>query len=135
MKERPNEAASSASFEFDALNEAQNYRGALVREFSPYLHGRVIEIGAGIGQMTRALRELPAIKYLQSVEPDAGFCGKFREALPGQPLIEGTIADVPMGTDWNGILSINVLEHIREDESELHNYHKLLHRLHGALNL
>ncbi len=134
-KERPNEAASTASFEFDALNEAVNYRRALVKEFSPTLKGRVIEIGAGIGQMTQMLRTVPGLDYLQSVEPDPAFCHQFCAALPGHPLIEGTIADIPGGTDWNGILSINVLEHIREDEAELLSYHKLLHKQHGLLNL
>lgn len=135
MKERPNEAAASASFEFDALNEAVNYRKALIKEFSPSLQGRVIEIGAGIGQMTQMLRTVPSVKYLQSVEPDADFCNKFRAALPGQPLIEGIISDVPGGTDWDGILSINVLEHIREDEAELRSYHKLLRKNNGLINL
>ena len=41
--ERPNEAAASNSFEFDALREAVRYRTALVKEFTPFLNGRVIE--------------------------------------------------------------------------------------------
>ena len=49
MSERPNEHARTANFEFAALRAAENYRRALVREFTPHLRGRVIEIGAGIG--------------------------------------------------------------------------------------
>ncbi|MGD0743611.1 MAG: hypothetical protein ABSA45_00500, partial [Verrucomicrobiota bacterium] len=36
---------------------------------------------------------------------------------------------------WNGILSINVLEHIREDEDELARYSALLKRKRGTLCL
>jgi len=135
MKESPNAAANTADFEFDALREANNYRRALLREFSPTLSGRVIEIGSGIGQITEGLRALPQIEFLQSVEPDAGFCAAFRKNLPGQPLIEGTIEDVEKGTNWNAILSINVLEHIREDEAELRRYRELLRRENGTINL
>ena len=134
-KERPNEAAATAHFEFDALREASNYRRALVQEFSPFLQGRVIEIGSGIGQITEALRVLPEIKFLQSIEPDAGFCAQFKKNLPGQPLIEGTIENVEQGMNWSAILSINVLEHIRDDEGELRRYHQLLQREKGTINL
>ena len=50
MKERPNEKALNKSFEFDALNEANNYRRALVQDFAEFLSGRVIEVGSGVGR-------------------------------------------------------------------------------------
>ncbi|HEX3719592.1 MAG TPA: methyltransferase domain-containing protein [Verrucomicrobiae bacterium] len=135
MKERPNEAAATNNFEFAALGQARNYREALIREFSPFLSGRVIEIGSGIGQITNSLRALPAVTQLQAVEPDPEFCALFRRTLPDQPLIEGTIEDLPPGPNWNAILSINVLEHIRDDEGELRSYYKLLQNQNGLLNL
>lgn len=135
MKERPNEAAATDNFEFAALGQASNYREALIREFSSSLSGRVIEIGSGIGQITDSLRALPAVTQLQAVEPDPEFCASFRRALPDLPLIQGTIEDLPPGADWNAILSINVLEHIRDDEGELRRYHKLLQKQKGLLNL
>lgn len=79
MKERPNESALNRSFEFDALNEAENCRRALLREFAGTLRGRVIEVGSGIGQITERLRQIPAITFLQSIEPDAAFCAEFRK--------------------------------------------------------
>jgi 2-polyprenyl-3-methyl-5-hydroxy-6-metoxy-1,4-benzoquinol methylase len=123
--ERPNETATG-DFEFAALNEAHQYRAALVQEFSPHLQGNVLEIGAGIGQITTLLAGLPKIGRLVCVEPNPSFCHAFRETLPDQTLIEGTIAHVPPGEPWNCVLSINVLEHIRDDEPELTTYRKLL---------
>lgn len=135
MKESPNEKACTADFEFQALCEANNYRGALLKMFGEYLSGRVIEIGAGIGQLTVQLRGLPQIQHLLSIEPDPAFCAEFRKSLPGQPLLEGVITSLSDPGPWNGILSVNVLEHIREDESELDLYYNLLRKHRGRLCL
>jgi SAM-dependent methyltransferase len=135
MKERPNESASTGDFEFKALREAKNYRRALLKIFSPYLQGRVIEVGAGTGQFTEQLRELKTLRYLLSVEPNPNFCAEFRKALPGQPLLEGVITSVTDPGPWNGILSVNVLEHIREDQKELSVYSGMLKKERGRLCL
>jgi SAM-dependent methyltransferase len=131
----PNATAHTEDFEFAALNEARNYREALIKEFEPFLRGSVIEIGAGIGQITGLLRELPQISRLLSIEPDATFAGRFRAAHPDVELIEGTIEQAPAGKDWDGILSINVLEHIEGDEPELARYAGALSARQGALCL
>ena len=122
----PNASASSADFEFEALREAANYRNALVHEFREYLSGRVIEIGAGIGQMTAHLLELPHIQRLIAIEPEAKLSSRHRQQFPGHELYEGTIDDAPPKTAWDAILSINVLEHIEGDVRELERYSALL---------
>jgi SAM-dependent methyltransferase len=135
VKERPPQHAQPTNFEFNALRAAQNYRRALLREFSPHLRGRVLEIGAGIGQMTELLQLLPAIHYLLAVEPDAMLCDQLRRNLPGQPLLEGTAAALRTDSLWNAIVSINVLEHIQDDAAELRAYRELLARAKGRLCL
>jgi len=131
----PNAAAATEDFEFLALSEARNYPRALVNEFEQALRGSVIEIGAGIGQMTTLIKPLPGISRLLSIEPHAAFAARFRQAHPELELIEGTIANAPAGEGWDGIVSINVLEHIQADEAELAAYRKLLAPKHGALCL
>lgn len=121
------------NFEFAALAAAGNYRRALVRELAPQLRGRVIEIGAGIGQMTREFMTVPGIDLLQSVEPDPAFCAEFRKALPDQPLVQGTIQDI--SGDWDAIVSVNVLEHIEKDQEELVMYYDLLKNRGGTVNI
>jgi hypothetical protein len=59
---QPNALAQTADFEFAALNEAKNYRRALLRDFESYLRGNVLEVGAGIGQITSELLRIPEIK-------------------------------------------------------------------------
>jgi SAM-dependent methyltransferase len=135
IAESPNESASTEDFEFAALSQARNYRNALIHEFAPHLQGNVIEIGAGIGQITAHLRDLKMISKLVSVEPSASFASAFRQNYPAQTLVEGTIEDVKREEPWNAILSINVLEHIREDETELNLYHSYLLPQRGCLCL
>ncbi len=135
MTEQPNATANTADFEFAALAEARNYRQALTAEFGEALSGEVLEVGAGIGQMTEQLVRLTAVRRTVAIEPDPRFCAEHRRRLPGHQLIEGTVADLPAQTACDAILSINVLEHIREDEAELRRYAALLQRRHGALCL
>jgi SAM-dependent methyltransferase len=125
----------TGEFEFSALNEARNYRHALIDEFRPFLTGSVIEIGAGVGQITGMLRAIPSITRLVSVEPNPEFCAKIRTAWPDQALVQGTIQAIEPGSDWDAILSINVLEHICEDTVELASYNRLLASRSGTLNL
>jgi SAM-dependent methyltransferase len=135
MSSQPNALAQTADFEFAALNEAKNYRAALLREFRAHLCGQVLEVGAGIGQITAELLQNPAITRLVSIEPHAPFCDKFRANLPAQTLIQGTIDDLAKSENWNAILSINVLEHIETDERELAAYRRRLSRASGTLCL
>jgi SAM-dependent methyltransferase len=127
--------AAASDFEFEALQHANNYRDALCAEFGPFLTGDVLEVGAGIGQFTECLRQIPTVRHLVSVEPDSGYCARHREKFKHHQLIEGTVADVPSDSDWDSILSVNVLEHIGDDEDELKRYGALLRKNRGALCL
>ena len=131
----PNATSHTADFEFDALNEARNYRAALLAEFRPYLRGHVVEVGAGIGQFSQAIRTFPKVVSLVAVEPEARFCRQYRALHPDGVLVEGIIDDLPPGPDRDAVLSVNVLEHIREDTAELAKYHRLLAAKGGHLCL
>jgi SAM-dependent methyltransferase len=135
MSDRPNEIAETADFEFDALAQARNYRAALFAEFGSFLRGAVLEVGAGVGQMTEHLLRLPGVERALAVEPDRAFCARHRARFPDHEVLEGTAADVPPGQGWDAVLSINVLEHIRQDEAELKLYARLLQARRGGLCL
>jgi SAM-dependent methyltransferase len=135
VSEKPNSSATTEDFEFAALAQAENYRRALLGEFSSFLKGSVLEIGAGIGQMTEGLARLPGVRRTLAVEPDADFCARHRNLFPKHEVMQGTASDVPAASAWDAILSVNVLEHIRHDEAELKRYADLLHHNRGALCL
>src|SRR5450432_3252944 len=125
----------TGNFEFDALRYADNYRCALIGEFSRHLGTSVIEVGAGIGQITELLATAPGVEKVQAVEPDQKFCAEFRRRLPNLPLIQGTASDLPETTAATSIVCINVLEHIEKDEPELAQYARLLRASAGTLCL
>lgn len=134
--EQADDARTTSQFEFEALREANNYRRALLREFSPYLRGRVVEVGAGIGQNSALLREVPAIERLLCIEPDGDFCRRFRQDFPSVWLLQATVAALSPGPSrWDAIISINVLEHIEDDFDELRRYAALLRAGQGSLCL
>lgn len=130
-----NATATTADFEFAALAEARNYRAALVREFASLLRGRVVEAGAGIGQMSAEFARIPTVTELVAVEPDVRFHAGFVAANPGLRLVPGTTADLPEMTGWDALLAINVLEHIEHDETELAAWASLLRERRGRVGI
>lgn len=131
----PNTHAATGDFEFAALSEAVNYRDGIVREFAPFLRGRVLEIGAGIGQTSEAILGLPGIEELVGLEPDSRFHHGFTARLPGVRLLGGTSADLPADEAFDAAVMVNVLEHIEDDAAELKVLHKRLQPSAGHLCL
>ena len=129
------EAAALPDFEFAALAEAQHYRRAIVREMMPVLDGRVVEVGAGIGQMTALFKRAPQVTQLMAVEPDVRFHPEFHAANPEITLVGGTVETLPREKPWDGLVAINVLEHIEDDAGELESWVALLRERRGRLGL
>jgi SAM-dependent methyltransferase len=134
-QDAPNAMAESADFEFRALEEAVNYRRALIDEFRAALTGDVIEVGAGAGQLTAEIAAVPTVTRLLAVEPDDRFAATFQRTHPTREFLHGTAGDVPAGQSWNALVSVNVLEHIRDDERELATWQRLLAPAQGQLCL
>ncbi len=111
------------------------YTDWVLADFRPYLRGRVIEVGAGIGTIAR--RYVEDVDEAVLVEPAANLCAhlthNLREAANAH-VLEGTLHDV-FGKTIRGVtvaegafdtaILVNVLEHIEKDEDVL----RLLHRL------
>ena len=123
------------NFEFSALSEAKNYRTALIKEFAPVLTGNVLEVGAGVGQITEVVRRQSGVQKVMGVEPDGAFLDAFRKRLPNVALIQGTADAIHPDGRWNAVICVNVLEHIEADERELRTYRTLLARAQGHLCL
>jgi SAM-dependent methyltransferase len=118
--------ALTEDFEFAALNETVNYRRSLLQEFNIYLKGNILEVGSGIGQLTEEMVRIPSVKSLHAVEPNSSFF----EYLVGRRLAiectHGTVSDVPSDNLYDALISVNVLEHIEDDDQELKRYHARL---------
>jgi len=128
LAESVNAQATSEDFEFEALAQAVNYRRSLIREFSPYLMGSILEVGAGIGQFTAELLLVPSIKSIHAVEPNSGFYSQLlKQNLKIQSTC-GTVADLDPQSKYEAIISVSVLEHIENHSDELKRYHECMRR-------
>lgn len=132
---KPNALTLSEEFEFSALARAYYYPRAILKEFRPFLRGTIFDVGAGIGQLTDLMAQMVGPENIRAVEPDPRFAARFRSRLPHLQLFESEAASMPADTLCNTVTSINVLEHIEDDVSELKNYHKWLAPSRGYLCL
>lgn len=104
----------------DELASLESYSAWVANELSQWLHGDVLEVGAGTGTMTTLLRELPGVRSVLAVEPDAAAFEVLREhvaGVEGVTVLHGVVDDVS-GT-FDCIAYLNCLEHIRDDAEEL----------------
>lgn len=129
----PNEAASTEDFEFAALSAAVNYRNAIISEFSSFLKGRILEIGAGIGQTSEAILALSSVTELVGLEPETRFHKDFKERLPNVRLLGGTTVNLDHTMPFDAAVMVNVLEHIEDDVDELKRLKSILSKNNGYL--
>lgn len=119
----PEIGAASDSFEFVALAEARNYRLAIAKRFAPHLKGDVLEIGAGVGQMLREVAAVCQPLSLTAVEPDSRFVDLLRGSVADAEVCHGSEMDLPAEHTFDAIYSVNVLEHIEDDDAEIARWH------------
>jgi len=114
--------------ELDLFALASNWKRYWTDEIRPYLRGRVLEIGAGIGSNTVALAD--RTRDWTCLEPDATLADRLRRQLAEAgwsiPVVHGTIADLSSDHRFDSALYIDVLEHIEDDRGELQRVTTLL---------
>jgi SAM-dependent methyltransferase len=108
--------------DLQAMAGAEAYNDWLIDRARPWLFGRVLDVGAGIGTHTSQLRDL--VDEVVAVEPDPLFAQMLRERVHGVEVIEGDAMDV--AGSFDAIVCFNVLEHIEDDEATLRRLRALL---------
>jgi 2-polyprenyl-3-methyl-5-hydroxy-6-metoxy-1,4-benzoquinol methylase len=112
--------------ELDLFAMAFNWKTYIRREIGQYIKGHVLEVGAGIGETTKALINgyeaswtcLEPDRRLAeriSITLDSNLCGKSK----GPQIIVGDIDHPACDRNFDTILYIDVLEHIENDELEI----------------
>lgn len=102
---------------------ATNWKHYWSRTILPYVHGRVIEVGAGLGTNTPQLAGR-ATDWL-CLEPDQQFAQEIRRRIgdgmlpPHCRVVTGTLGTLDSTVSADSILYIDVLEHILDDRKEL----------------
>lgn len=106
-----------------AIASAHRYMAWMLSPFQPYLRGDVIEVGIGHGSYYETLRS--HVNYL-GVDIDPRSVQGARERFPAGRFAQADILKpgfaseiLPGGAD--GIVSINVLEHVEQDATAVRN--------------
>ena len=107
--------------DLEAMSFAVNYHQWIVDELAPFFGQNVVEVGAGVGDLTALLLQTD-IKHLYAFEPASNLFPLLARNMQGQSRLT-TINDYfkpELAPDViDSVLYINVLEHIRNDLTEL----------------
>jgi len=110
--------------ELDLFEKATVWKKYYGRFLAPYLKGKVLEVGAGIGGTTYELCDGSQEKWL-CLEPDPDLYTKLENKIKENRLpaccssLKGTTSDLSTGDQFNAIMYIDVIEHIENDAEEL----------------
>ena len=110
--------------ELELFAEAVNWRRYWQQQVRPFLGRRVLEVGAGIGSITRDLCSAPVERWV-AIEPDPAMAARLAaEARTGRlpPMCEPrccTAAMLRPDECFDSVLYIDVLEHIEDDRAEV----------------
>ena len=111
--------------ELESFAHARRWKAYVRKALHPYLAGDVLELGAGIGETTRALRPGSDARSWTCVEPDPAMARSVAAIArsgalgDGVATLCGTQADLPQDRLFDTALYVDVLEHIEDDIGEL----------------
>jgi glycosyltransferase involved in cell wall biosynthesis len=112
------------------MKKLGRYNQWIFSKFKPFLGRRVLEIGSGIGNITKFLLDRDLIiatdvepKYINLLE---NTFGKYRKFVIEKLDISGSNTERYRSYHIDSVICFNVLEHIKEDEKALKNIFNLL---------
>lgn len=118
----------SAAPDLERLGTAKYFFDWVLDEFDPYIGGRVLEVGAGLGTITRKLIDRYPDLEIVALEPAGNMFADleaFAALTPRVTARHETLVDYPPDSDKGldaGVdvaLYLNVLEHIEDDAREV----------------
>lgn len=110
--------------ELDVFAHARKWKARLAEEIRPFLGARVLEVGAGLGETTKALVTSRQTSWTL-LEPDpllAQAAGRLVDAeeLPRScRVVVGSTSNLEGADTFDSVIYVDVLEHIADDRGEL----------------
>lgn len=117
--------------ELHVFKHAENWKNYFSSKLKPYVRGKVLEVGAGIGANTNyLLAHSTEVTSWYMVEPDANLASQIKKKQSAfnhsdVNIINGTIKNVQNET-FDTILYIDVLEHIEDAKLEIQHAKSIL---------
>jgi glycosyltransferase involved in cell wall biosynthesis len=113
------------------FSETPNFNRWMAETVRPYVGKRVLEIGAGMGNLTRQLA--PRRERYVCADIDVEHLNRLRSVLLHRPNVEAHICDLARPEDFapfhgqmDSVICLNVLEHVEDDLLGLKNIHSTL---------
>src|SRR5687768_13800067 len=109
--------------ELELFSHAKNWKRYWSKTLRPYIGGRVLEVGAGMGANTPVMQS-GRVSGWTCLEPDSTLVTALRakrasgEMPQGCEIVHGTLAELPPGDLFDTVLYIDVMEHIADDAAE-----------------
>lgn len=111
----------------ESMSQAVWYNAWIFDKFADFLHGDILEVGCGIGNFTNLLTRFGDV---WAIDVEKEYVIKTQKLLKEKAKIG--FGDIENGKFFFGnqrfdtIVCLNVLEHIKDDESALDNFFRLL---------
>jgi glycosyltransferase involved in cell wall biosynthesis len=124
----------------EAFTNAPRFNRWMAETVQPYLGSSVLEIGSGIGNLSRHLA--PRRKRYIATDVDPEHLARIRTRLQHRPNLEIRICDLSRPEDFeelagqvDTVVCLNVVEHVEDDLTALRNLHTALQPLGRAIVL
>jgi SAM-dependent methyltransferase len=116
----------------ERIAAAPRYNRWMFDRLRPWVGRRVLEIGAGIGNMSAFLVEQPRVDRVVLTDTESYYLGRLRERFAGRPQVVVAELRLPavdprLAAEFlDTVVCLNVLEHIEDDRAALRAMHDLL---------
>lgn len=115
----------------DRLAAARRFNAWMAETIAPFLGRRVMEIGAGIGNLTRRLA--PGRELYIATDIDDGHLARLAARMAHRPQVRVAHVDLSRSEDFapyaglvDTVVCLNVVEHVEDDLLALRNIHGVL---------
>ncbi len=115
----------------DSFASAPRFNRWMADTIRPFLGERILEIGAGVGNLTRHLAR--KCKRYVATDIDGEHLVRLRNGLLHRPILETACCDLanpsdflPFAGSMDTVVCLNVLEHLEDDAGCLRNIHSAL---------
>ena len=115
----------------DTMRAMRNYNQWLFAQVSPAMTGQVIEIGSGIGALSRLL--IPQVEHVTLTDINEAYLNRLQDRFGSDPRVRIVRYDVAspaseeiLPASADSVLCSNVLEHIKDDGQALRTMAALL---------